>query len=153
MRSSESPYRGAVSMWLIPYRSSSSSARSASAWLARASAAAPKTVTVLRWPLRPKGRRSINVSPPGRLAASMDAINHGPKPRFLAVLLVLALCAPALASDTGLSGGEGHPRARFPLTVHAQPLGEPRLDAAVRRAVDDWNAVAEETLGFRAFAW
>ena len=83
----------------------------------------------------------------------MDTINCGPGPRCLAVLVVFALCAPALASDTGLAGGEGHPRARFPLTVHAQPLGEPRLDAAVKRAVDDWNAVAEETLGLRAFAW
>lgn len=67
--------------------------------------------------------------------------------------MLLELCAPALASDTGLSGGEGHPRARFPLTVHAQPLGDARLDAAVRRAVDDWNALTRETLGLEAFAW
>ncbi len=73
--------------------------------------------------------------------------------KLLAVLVVVALCGPALGSDTGLSGGEGHPRARFPLTVHAQPLGDATLDAAVRRAVDDWNTVAEETLGLQAFAW
>src|SRR5262249_36320010 len=59
MRSSESPYRAAVSMWLTPWRKSTSRARSASAWLARASAAAPNSVTLLRWPVRPKGRRSI----------------------------------------------------------------------------------------------
>lgn len=71
----------------------------------------------------------------------------------LAFLVLLALCAPALASDTGLSGAEGHPRARFPLTVHAESLGDARLDAAVRRAVDDWNTVARDTLGLQAFAW
>src|SRR5215475_8146241 len=36
-----------------------SSTRSASAWVARLSAAAPKSVTVLRCPVRPKGRFSI----------------------------------------------------------------------------------------------
>src|SRR5438093_1226830 len=46
-------------MWLTPWRSSSSSARSASSWLARARAAAPNSVTVLAWPVRPNGRRSI----------------------------------------------------------------------------------------------
>lgn len=71
----------------------------------------------------------------------------------LALLVLLAVCAPALASDTGLSGGEGHPRNRWPLTVHAQPFGDARLDAAVERAVEDWNAVARETLGLQAFAW
>src|SRR2546422_2920753 len=59
MRSSESPYRDAVSMWLTPYRSSNSRVRSASVWLARARAAPPNSVTVLRWPVRPNGRRSI----------------------------------------------------------------------------------------------
>ena len=37
--------------------------RSASAWLARASAAAPNSVTVLWWPVLPNGRRSI-IAPP-----------------------------------------------------------------------------------------
>src|SRR5712692_10439569 len=46
-------------MWLTPYRSSTSSARSASSWLARASAAAPNRVAELWWPVRPNGRRSI----------------------------------------------------------------------------------------------
>src|SRR2546427_5437528 len=65
MRSSESPYRAAVSMWFTPKRSSTSSARSASAWLARASAAAPNRVTVLSWPVRPNGRRAIIGTPAG----------------------------------------------------------------------------------------
>src|SRR5713101_1074542 len=64
MRSSESPYRAAVSIWLTPYRCSTSSARSASAWLARARAAPPKSVTLLRWPVLPNGRRSIIAAPP-----------------------------------------------------------------------------------------
>ncbi len=67
--------------------------------------------------------------------------------------MLLVLRAPVLASETGLSGGEGHPRARFPLTVHATPLGDAQLDGAVRRAVDDWNAVSLEALGIQAFAW
>jgi hypothetical protein len=65
-------------------------------------------------------------------------------------LLLLAATAAA-ASEAGLSGAEGHPRARFPLAVHAAPLGKPALDAAVRRAVDDWNAVAQEVLGVQVF--
>jgi hypothetical protein len=69
------------------------------------------------------------------------------------ILLVCGLVAPALASDTGLSGAEGHPRERFPLTVWVQPLGDARLAAALRRAVDDWNAVSRDTLGREAFAW
>src|ERR671922_1901756 len=50
-------------MWFTPYRSSNSSARSASAWLTRARAAAPKRVTLLRCPVRPNGRRSIMSAP------------------------------------------------------------------------------------------
>jgi hypothetical protein len=73
--------------------------------------------------------------------------------RTLLFLGLLAACVPVLASETGLSGGEGHPRARFPLAVHAQSLGDPRLDAVVRSAVDDWNTVCREALGVQAFAW
>ena len=40
--------------------------RSASAWLARANAAAPNSVTVLRWPVLPNGRRAI-IAPPLRV--------------------------------------------------------------------------------------
>ena len=74
--------------------------------------------------------------------------------RALAPGLVLLLAATlSVASETGLSGAEGHRRDRFPLTLYAVPTGNAGLDAAIRRAVDDWNAVARETLGMPAFAW
>jgi len=76
--------------------------------------------------------------------------------RRLALVLwvthVMLLTGPATASDTDLSGAEGHPRARFPLAVWVASFGEPALDAAAARAVEDWNALASETLGRRAFA-
>jgi hypothetical protein len=73
--------------------------------------------------------------------------------RRLAALLVLVLVASlAYASEIGLSGAEGHPRARFPLTVHLAGSGEASLDAAFRRAVTDWNGVADGALGVRAFS-
>jgi predicted Zn-dependent protease len=71
--------------------------------------------------------------------------------RFLAVL-VLLVAAPALASDTGLSGVEGHPRARLPLALHMTSFGAAALDAAASKAVDDWNRVAHEALGVAVFA-
>lgn len=71
----------------------------------------------------------------------------------LALAVVLALAAAAHASDTPLTGAEGHPRDRFPLAVHAEAAGDATLDAAVRRAVDDWNRVFHGALGLDAFAW
>jgi hypothetical protein len=71
---------------------------------------------------------------------------------MILVLLALVAAVPATASDTALSGLEGHPRAQLPLRLWVQPAGDARLDAAARRAVDDWNAVARETLGVEAFA-
>jgi hypothetical protein len=68
-------------------------------------------------------------------------------------LLLLALASASAASETALSGAEGHPRSRFPLPVHAAPLGDAGLDAAIRRAVDDWNDVARDVLGVAAFVW
>jgi len=68
----------------------------------------------------------------------------------LAALLIVG--GVAGASNTALSGAEGHPRARFPLAVWVASFGEPALDAAAARAVEDWNALASETLGRRAFA-
>ena len=62
-----------------------------------------------------------------------------------------AVSVAARASDTELSGAEGHPRERFPLTVWTQRFDDPALDGAVRRALDDWNAVARATLGATAF--
>ena len=71
---------------------------------------------------------------------------------MILVLLAVVALWPAEAGDTALSGFEGHPRSRFPLTVWAQPSGDTQLDAAVRRAIDDWNALGREALGLDAFA-
>ena len=69
------------------------------------------------------------------------------------ILVLLALVAsPVGASDTPLSGREGHPRARFPLAAWTQSAGDAGLDAALRRAIDDWNALFHEALGVDAFA-
>ena len=69
----------------------------------------------------------------------------------LALGLLLVVTAVAHASDTELSGAEGHPRARFPLSVWAEPFNVAALDGAVRRALDDWNAVSRDALGVTAF--
>jgi hypothetical protein len=70
--------------------------------------------------------------------------------------LALAALAPsverALASNTPLTGAEGHPRSRLPLRVHLASFGDAGLDQAAARAVDDWNAVARDVLGVSVFA-
>jgi hypothetical protein len=66
--------------------------------------------------------------------------------------LVLVVAAAARASDTELSGAEGHPRERFPLSVWVEPFNDAALDGAVRRALDDWNALTREVLGTPVFA-
>jgi len=71
--------------------------------------------------------------------------------RALAAAALLLLATAAVASEIDLSGAEGHPRARFPLAVQLPPLGNAALDAAVRRAVDDWNVVAREVLDVQVF--
>jgi hypothetical protein len=71
---------------------------------------------------------------------------------MILVLVALVAAVPAAASDAALSGLEGHPRARLPLRLWVQPAGDAQLEAAVRRAVDDWNAVARDALGVEAFA-
>jgi hypothetical protein len=68
----------------------------------------------------------------------------------LAFVVVAAIGASA--SDVELSGAEGHPRPRFPLAVYLAATGDPALDGAGRRAVADWNAVADTVLGTRVFA-
>ena len=69
------------------------------------------------------------------------------------ILALLAVVAPWLvaASNVPLTGGEGHLRSRLPLTVWIQSAGDAELDAAVRRAIDDWNALFAEALGPVAF--
>lgn len=72
--------------------------------------------------------------------------------RALLVFLLVFVTAIAHASDTELSGAEGHPRERFPLSVWTEPFNDVALDGAVRRAVDDWNALSREVLGTPVFA-
>jgi hypothetical protein len=69
------------------------------------------------------------------------------------ILALLVLVAPpwAAASNTTLSGVEGHPREQWPLTVWMQRADDAALDAAMQRAVDDWNALCREALGQEAF--
>jgi hypothetical protein len=68
--------------------------------------------------------------------------------------LGLLLAAAGDASDVPLARGRlvGHPRARFPLSVSLAGASAP-LEAAVRRAVDDWNRVSTEALGVPVFVW
>ena len=70
-----------------------------------------------------------------------------------ATLAIAGLLAAAVvqASETELTGAEGHPRDRLPLRVWAQPLGTPSLDTAVLRAIDDWNALFAEAVGPKVF--
>ena len=70
----------------------------------------------------------------------------------LALVALLVLSGAAGAADTALSGAEGHPRERLPLALHLASFGEPALDEAAGRAVEDWNTLASEALGLRAFA-
>jgi hypothetical protein len=70
----------------------------------------------------------------------------------MAAALLFLLAAPATASDTALSGVEGHPRARLPLALHMSSFGDAALDAAAARAVDDWNRVARDAIGVPVFA-
>jgi hypothetical protein len=72
--------------------------------------------------------------------------------RRLALVALLLAALPAAASDTALSGAEGHPRARLPLALHMTSFGDAALDAAAARAVEDWNEVARGSLGVAVFA-
>jgi hypothetical protein len=78
--------------------------------------------------------------------------------RFGPLLLVLAL---ALAGTRGADASDavdtsrpvGHPRDRLPLAVYLAPPPDTTLEAPVRRAVDDWNAVTREALGVEPLRW
>lgn len=62
--------------------------------------------------------------------------------------LVLAPTA-ASASDAPLTGRDGHPRERFPLTVHAPDAGV--SGAVVAAVLAEWNAIFRSTFGVDAF--
>jgi len=68
-------------------------------------------------------------------------------------LVLLTLPAPAAASEVEMSRPEGHPRGRFPLAVYVAPTADPAQEAAVKRAVNDWNSVFRSALGIAAFRW
>jgi hypothetical protein len=72
--------------------------------------------------------------------------------RSLFGVLLSLIAAAAFASDTELSGAEGHPRARLPLALHMTSFGDAALDTAATKAVDDWNRVAREAIGVAVFA-
>ena len=75
-----------------------------------------------------------------------------------ALLLLLAVTLTAArgtgASDTvDTTRPIGHPRARLPLAVYLAPPRDVTLEAPVRRAVDDWNAVTREALSVEMLRW
>jgi hypothetical protein len=72
-------------------------------------------------------------------------------PRAFWALTLTILAGPALASEVEMSEAEGHPRGHFPLAVYVAPIADAKLEAAVRRAVDDWNSVFRDMLGLTAF--
>ena len=76
------------------------------------------------------------------------------KPAFLALCAtgLLVTCGLAAASDVEMPVREGHPRARFPLTVSVMSPGDRTLEEVVGRAIRDWNAVSRAVLGLEAFA-
>jgi predicted Zn-dependent protease len=47
----------------------------------------------------------------------------------------------------------GHPKARFPLTIYAEPAPSPTLSGSLRDAVAGWNDVFERAFGRAAFVW
>jgi hypothetical protein len=67
-------------------------------------------------------------------------------------LAVIALwSAVAAASNTPLTGVDGHPRSRLPLPLYLPSFADAKLDEAAARAVDDWNALARDVLGVAVF--
>jgi predicted Zn-dependent protease len=70
----------------------------------------------------------------------------------LASIFVARTAFPVFGSEASLTGREFHPRGRFPLKLYATSFGAQEPDAAVGRAVEDWNVVAVEVLGVRVFA-
>ena len=65
-------------------------------------------------------------------------------------LLLIALAPAGVTADGGLSGLQGHPRSRFPLSVWAERF-DARFERTIRRALEDWNALTRDVLGVTAF--
>ena len=47
----------------------------------------------------------------------------------------------------------GHPKARFPLRIYAEPAPSKSLDSAIQDAVAQWNKVFEQIFRKAAFTW
>jgi hypothetical protein len=69
-----------------------------------------------------------------------------------AMVALLALGGAAAATETVLTGADGHPRGRLPLRIHVASFGDAGLDEAAERAVDDWNAQARDVLRVAFFS-
>ncbi len=69
----------------------------------------------------------------------------------LVCVVLLGAAEAGAAADVELSGAEGHPRARFPLSVYLEPSGEAALDAAARKAITDWTMLSRSALGVFVF--
>src|SRR5262245_8736521 len=66
--------------------------------------------------------------------------------------LVAPPTTPIRASDVALPPLAGHPRSRFPLPLYVSAISEPKLDAVLQRAIDDWNLLFRESFGVDAFS-
>jgi hypothetical protein len=102
------------------------------------------------------GAGHIPIEVSRRPGESMMTVNYM---RVEARLLV-ALTLMVVAAARGASGSEvaaarqqliGHPRARFPLALFVQSAHAATIDASIRMAVVQWNAVFTEALGIAAF--
>lgn len=80
---------------------------------------------------------------------------------FLVPLMILALASLSVAkvvmnaTDIPDIGHRliGHPKARFPLTIYAEPAPAGALNSAVQDAVAQWNQVFEKVFHRPAFTW
>ena len=72
--------------------------------------------------------------------------------RVVALAVIALWSAVAAASNTALTGVDGHPRSRLPLQLYLTSFGDAKLDETAARAVDDWNALAHDVLGVAVFA-
>jgi hypothetical protein len=71
---------------------------------------------------------------------------------ILTFALLVAPTAYVRASDVELPELAGHPRSRFPLPLYVSPISDPKLDAVLQRAIDDWNLLFRENFDVDAFS-
>ena len=87
-------------------------------------------------------------------------LNGGRSLRWYVALCLMVLTATApsqaiLSSDIPDIEHRliGHPKARFPLKIYAEPAPSRPLDSAIQDAVAQWNKVFEQIFHKAAFAW